>query len=80
LFVSTATVFFILRLGPGHSALYTSARNMELIKVDLPSPDSPAKIRETLTLRHLEEIERIERYISRKIKNNLADVSRKLKS
>lgn len=29
--------------GPGYSALYRSVRKSELMRVDLPSPDSPEK-------------------------------------
>ena len=43
--VSTLTVFLSLAEGPGHSAEYTSVRNMELIRVDLPRPLSPTTIR-----------------------------------
>ena len=45
LFVSTATVFLILADGPGEMGEYMSVRNMELIRVDLPNPDSPTTIR-----------------------------------
>lgn len=39
--VSTVTVFFGLKDGPGYSLEYTSARNNELMSVDFPRPDSP---------------------------------------
>lgn len=39
----TWTVFLIRWEGPGNSGEYKSVKNRELIKVDLPNPDSPGK-------------------------------------
>lgn len=43
--VSTWTVFLILWEGPGYSGEYRSVRKSELISVDFPRPDSPARQR-----------------------------------
>lgn len=42
----TCTVFLILCDGPGYSGEYRSVRKRELISVDFPSPDSPARQRQ----------------------------------
>ena len=43
--VSIATVFLSRCEGPGYSLEYMSVKNIELINVDLPSPDSPTTIK-----------------------------------